>query len=96
MSCPFGSFPFSTSCAGLVLIIGLIALFLSIFCQLNDFAPPLFFLVILHPIFCQLCFCSKSSLKEGKGGKRWGCKIAHKKKRGCKIARLAKRWGAKV
>jgi len=60
---------------------------------LSDFAPHLLPIV----------FCSKSSLKEGKWGKRWGAKSLKKKgvqnrlkKRGCKITQLAKRYGTTV
>jgi len=41
-------------------------------------------------------FCSKSSLKGGKGGKRWGAKsLKKKKKRGAKLYNWQKE-GAKV
>jgi len=53
---------------------------------LSDFAP------YLLPIV----FCSNTSLKEGKWGKRWGAKSLKKKNRRCKITQLAKRYGAKV
>jgi len=36
---------------------------------------------VLHDLL-PILFCSKSSLKEGKGGKRWGAKSLKKRRRG--------------
>jgi len=63
--------------------LGLIALFPLSFVNCA-ILHPLFFLAILHLIFFQLCFGSKSSLKEGKEGKRWGAKLPKKRRRGAK------------
>jgi len=49
-----------------------------------DFAPPLFF-SDFAPHLLSILFCSKSSLKEGKGAKDWVQNRSKKKNRGCKI-----------
>jgi len=55
------------------------------------FCTPSFFLSDFAPHLLPIVFCSKSSLKEGKGAKDGVQNRSKKKKRGCKIAQLAKR-----
>jgi len=72
-----------------ILLLGLIAVFPLSFANYAILQP--FFLSDFAPYFLPIVFCSKSSLKEGKGNKRWGAKSLKIKKRGCKIAQLTKR-----
>jgi len=67
--------------------------FLLSFANCAILQPPLF--SNFAPYLLPIVFCSKSSLKEGKWGKRLGAKSL-KKKEGCKITQLAKRQGGKV
>ena len=60
------------------------------------FCTPSFFLSDFAPHLLPIVFCSKSTLKEGKGSKRWGgCKITQKKEEGVQNPKIGKKIGGK-